>query len=104
MMNNYSVILKRLANRPNDHHHCCLSTLDTPSEMVAAGSNGNGIGNGGAGWAGLSSEVVLPLAINAVNGLMRALSLGTRRWSSAVTQDMLCILRWVGEWVGGWVG
>jgi FKBP12-rapamycin complex-associated protein len=29
---------------------------------------------------------------HAVKGLLRALSLGTRRWSSSVAQDMLCIL------------
>ena len=38
----------------------------------------------------LAQEVVVPLAINAAKGLMRAISLGTRQHSSSVAQDMLC--------------
>jgi len=37
-------------------------------------------------------EVVAPLAVNAAKGLLRAISLGTHRWSSSITQDMLCVL------------
>lgn len=37
-------------------------------------------------------ENLLHLVVNALNGLLKAVSLGTRRWSSKVTQDMLCIL------------
>ena len=40
----------------------------------------------------LAQEVVVPLAINAAKGLMRAISLGTRQHSSSVAQDMLCKL------------
>ena len=35
---------------------------------------------------------VIPLVVSSIKGLMRALTLGTRRYSSFVTQDMLCIL------------
>ena len=38
----------------------------------------------------LSQEVVIPLAVNAAKGLIRAISLGTRKHSSSVAQDMLC--------------
>ena len=38
----------------------------------------------------LSQEVVIPLAVNAAKGLIRAISLGTRKYSSSVAQDMLC--------------
>lgn len=37
-------------------------------------------------------EQVLVFVLNAIKGLMRALSLGTRKVSSSVMQDMLCIL------------
>jgi phosphatidylinositol kinase/protein kinase (PI-3 family) len=37
-------------------------------------------------------DSLLPYVVNAVKGLLRAISLGTRRWSSSVTQDMLCVL------------
>ena len=37
-------------------------------------------------------EVASPLAVNAAKGLLKAIALGTRRWSSSVTQDMLCVL------------
>lgn len=40
-----------------------------------------------------STEIVMPLAVNAIHGLMRALTLGTKRWSSTVTEDMLCIMQ-----------
>ena len=35
---------------------------------------------------------IIPLVVNSIKGLMRALTLGTKRFSSFVTQDMLCIL------------
>lgn len=35
---------------------------------------------------------IVPLVVNSIKGLMRALTLGTKRCSSQVTQDMLCIL------------
>jgi FKBP12-rapamycin complex-associated protein len=35
---------------------------------------------------------IVPLVVNSIKGLMRALTLGTKRYSSQVTQDMLCIL------------
>jgi hypothetical protein len=41
----------------------------------------------------LAQEVVIPLAVNAAKGLMRAISLGTRKYSSSVAQDMLCTSR-----------
>lgn len=37
-------------------------------------------------------KLLAVLVPNAVKGLLRAISLGTRRWSSSVAQDMLCIL------------
>lgn len=37
-------------------------------------------------------ETLMTLASNAASGLLRALALGTKRWSSSVTQDMLCVL------------
>jgi hypothetical protein len=37
-------------------------------------------------------ETLMTLASNAASGLLRALALGTRRWSSSVIQDMLCVL------------
>ena len=40
----------------------------------------------------LSNEVLIPLATNAVKGLLRSISLGTRRDSSSVMQDLLCML------------
>jgi FKBP12-rapamycin complex-associated protein len=44
------------------------------------------------GLTPVAPEVLTPLAVNAVKGLMRAMSLGTRMFSSSVAQDMLCIL------------
>ena len=43
----------------------------------------------------LSQEVVIPLAVNAAKGLIRAISLGTRKYSSSVAQDMLCKYFWI---------
>lgn len=40
----------------------------------------------------MPKEQQATMAINAVKGFMRALMLGTRQFSSSVTQDMLCIL------------
>lgn len=40
----------------------------------------------------LSNDVLIPLATNAVKGLLRAISFGTKKDSSSVMQDMLCIL------------
>lgn len=40
----------------------------------------------------LPQDVVVPYTINAIDGLMKALSLGTKRWSSTVTEDLLCIM------------
>lgn len=40
----------------------------------------------------LPQEVVVPLAVNATKGLMRAIALGTMKNSSSVAQDMLCLL------------
>jgi FKBP12-rapamycin complex-associated protein len=37
-------------------------------------------------------DTLMTLASNAASGLLRALSLGTKRWSSSVIQDMLCVL------------
>jgi FKBP12-rapamycin complex-associated protein len=39
-----------------------------------------------------NESLTLSYVVNAIKGLMRALTLGTRRWSSSVAQDMLCIL------------
>ncbi|RYH28611.1 DUF3385 domain-containing protein [archaeon] len=41
---------------------------------------------------GSSKEQLVIHTVNAINGFMRSLVLGTRRFSSFVTQDMLCIL------------
>eukprot|EP01041_Mallomonas_annulata_P001944 gene1944-3771_t len=38
------------------------------------------------------SETVRPFVVGAAKGLLRAITLGTRRFSSSVTQDMLCVL------------
>ncbi|KAJ1444132.1 hypothetical protein B484DRAFT_388959, partial [Ochromonadaceae sp. CCMP2298] len=70
------------------------------------GGQGVGMGQGGQGGGiggqhtqhthhthGLHTpHAVTPLVVNALKGLMRALTLGTRRVSSSVSQDMLCIL------------
>jgi FKBP12-rapamycin complex-associated protein len=40
----------------------------------------------------MSKEQINTFVINAIKGFMRALSLGTRKFSSSVMQDMLCIL------------
>jgi hypothetical protein len=40
----------------------------------------------------VSKEILIPLATNAAKGLFRAISFGTRRYSSAVMQDMLCLI------------
>jgi hypothetical protein len=40
----------------------------------------------------MSKEQINSFVINAIKGFMRALSLGTRKFSSSVMQDMLCIL------------
>eukprot|EP00595_Chromulina_sp_UTEXLB2642_P003213 CAMPEP_0196768462 /NCGR_PEP_ID=MMETSP1095-20130614/42795_1 /TAXON_ID=96789 ORGANISM="Chromulina nebulosa, Strain UTEXLB2642" /NCGR_SAMPLE_ID=MMETSP1095 /ASSEMBLY_ACC=CAM_ASM_000446 /LENGTH=1571 /DNA_ID=CAMNT_0042138109 /DNA_START=3776 /DNA_END=8494 /DNA_ORIENTATION=- len=37
-------------------------------------------------------DILLPLIVNSLKGLLRAISLGTKRWSSTVMQDMLCVL------------
>ena len=39
-----------------------------------------------------TESLTLSFVVNAVKGFMRALTLGTRRFSSSVAQDMLCIL------------
>ena len=40
----------------------------------------------------VAHDVLIPYAVNAIDGLMRALTLGTKRWSSTVTEDMLNIM------------
>jgi phosphatidylinositol kinase/protein kinase (PI-3 family) len=40
----------------------------------------------------IPKDVLVPLATNAIKGLLKALSLGTRRNTASVMQDMLCIL------------
>ena len=40
----------------------------------------------------IPKDVLVPLATNAIKGLLKSLSLGTRRNTSSVMQDMLCIL------------
>jgi FKBP12-rapamycin complex-associated protein len=41
----------------------------------------------------VSSEDIYPTVVNALRGLMRAVTLGTRKYSALVMQDMLSILR-----------
>ena len=41
---------------------------------------------------GSYSEDLAPYILNAAKGLLRAISLGSRRWSSSITQDMLSVL------------
>jgi FKBP12-rapamycin complex-associated protein len=73
-------------------------------KVVGLGGKSSPRSEGGFGGAGRVSrqivpslntvpvEVVAPLAVNTVKGLMRAISLGTRRDSSSVMEDMLCVL------------
>ncbi len=41
----------------------------------------------------MRQEVILPLALNGLAGLMKALSLGTKRNESTITEDMLCVMQ-----------
>lgn len=70
-------------------------TPTKPINLVRTNSNlGNKGGRFGStgNHAYLGQEVLVPLAVNAIDGLMKALSLGTKRWSSTVTEDMLNIM------------
>lgn len=61
------------------------STIPRAFPAIAVGT-GSGIVNASA------FDNVRSYVVNAIQGLMRALTLGTRRWSSSITQDMLCVL------------
>eukprot|EP00981_Chlorochromonas_danica_P010478 scaffold3243_cov173-Ochromonas_danica.AAC.11 len=68
------------------------------STATATGNNNNNsLTDGNSGNKSpkipiFAKDQINMLAANAVKGFMRALMLGTRRFSSSVTQDMLCIL------------
>lgn len=47
-----------------------------------------------------SIETLIPYVTNALMGLLRAIALGTKRWSYSVTQDMLCVLTLWFKYVG----
>jgi len=71
-------------------------TPTKPINLVRSSSNVNNSKASRRGSAAgnfyLGQEVLVPLAVNAIDGLMKALSLGTKRWSSTVTEDMLNIM------------
>lgn len=69
-------------------------TPTKPINLVRSGSNvaSKALRRGSVGSPYLGQEVLVPLAVNAIDGLMKALSLGTKRWSSTVTEDMLNIM------------
>ena len=67
------------------------SSTSTTSFPIRPKSAGTSAGSTGT-KATANHEILIGYAVNAASGLLRALSLGTKRWSSSVTQDMLCAL------------
>ena len=67
------------------HHH----QYHLPAGSSSKGSINRQLGHG---HVQVPAEILIPLAVNAVKGLMRAINLGTRKHSSSVAQDMLSVL------------
>lgn len=74
--------------------------ISDPTHVGPLGSPRNA-GDGGSGRVSrqlvpslntVPIEVIAPLAVNTVKGLMRAVALGTRKDSSSVMEDVLCVL------------
>jgi hypothetical protein len=41
----------------------------------------------------LTPDIIIPFAINGIEGLMKALTLGTKKNSSTITEDMLLVIQ-----------